>query len=670
MRTVVAFMSVAAATEGNPIAKVIELLGSLQQKVMHEGELEQRQYEAFVDWCQTSAKQKQWEIANGVSKVESLQGTIEKADADIETTSSKIDDLASSVTENEADLAKAKEVRKNEHEEFMAQDKSLAETIDTVERAISTLKRQAAAGFMQVSRGSASGLTDALQALLDASVFTSHEKNSLEAFMQSQAEHAAAAEDQDMETELAEAKARRTEDPSKAVTQILEDMLDKAEDRRATALKEEKESKHNFEMVEQSLQDEIKRDNREMKSEKKALAAYKETKATAEGDLALTDKDHGADVEGLHELQSDCMQKASDHEASVRGRQDELKALDDARNIIKEKAGGGASQAYSLSQTTADVPFQHVVTLLRQLGRKNGDLSVSLLASQVATAAGEAGGADPFKKVKGLIEKMIARLLDQAKAEAGHKAYCDKELGETDSKKAEHEDDIERLDSKLRKTTALIAQLEGEIADLQQELAAVAKSQKEMDTNRRAEHEDFKQAKTDYEQGVEAVQAAIQVLRNYYGKAFVQAPEVSTHSAAGGASTGIIGLLEVAESDFSKNLAEVEADEREAEIVYKRQTNENKILTATKKTEVKYKHKELSQSEQAVSELRQDREGEQTELDAVLEYLSKLNKMCVAKPDSYQERKARREQEIEGLKNALEILDGEGMAFVQVKKHQ
>ena len=39
--------------------------------------------------------------------------------------------------------------------------------------------------------------------------------------------------------------------------------------------------------------------------------------------------------------------------------------------------------------------------------------------------------------------------------------------------------------------------------------------------------------------------------------------------------------------------------------------------------------------------------------------------MCIAKPETYAARKAHRESEIAGLKQALEILEGEGVALVQ-----
>ena len=92
-----------------------------------------------------------------------------------------------------------------------------------------------------------------------------------------------------------------------------------------------------------------------------------------------------------------------------------------------------------------------------------------------------------------------------------------------------------------------IAKLKEEIATLQAELAAIAKAQKEADAMRAEEGAAWKEAKADYESGVEGVGMALQVLRDYYAEkeeAFVQ----TTHDKATGAASGIIGMLEVVES--------------------------------------------------------------------------------------------------------------------------
>merc|ERR1719473_1045853 len=277
-------------------------------------------------------------------------------------------------------------------------------------------------------------------------------------------------------------------------------------------------------------------------------------------------------------------------------------------------------------------------------------------------------GEDPFAKIKGLISEMIEKLEADAAKEAGHKAFCDKEMKETKAKKEEKESDLDTLGTKIDKATSKIAKLKEEIATLEAELLAIAKAQKEADAMRQEEAAAWKEAKADYESGVEGVGMALQVLRDYYAEkdeAFVQ----TTHDKATGAASGIIGMLEVVESDFSKNLAEGSAAEAMAQEAYEKLTQDNEIATTEKSTAVKYKTKDQKETENALAGLKEDREGTEKELSAIVEYWDKLQPMCVAKPESYAERKKRREAEIAGLKEALRILEEESgsAAFLQIR---
>mmetsp|Transcript_53325 Transcript_53325/g.157020 ORF Transcript_53325/g.157020 Transcript_53325/m.157020 type:complete len:139 (-) Transcript_53325:103-519(-) len=127
-------------------------------------------------------------------------------------------------------------------------------------------------------------------------------------------------------------------------------------------------------------------------------------------------------------------------------------------------------------------------------------------------------------------------------------------------------------------------------------------------------------------------------------------------------------MLEVVESDFGKGLAQSEMEEDEAAAEYEKISMMNKLTKTEKEQDVKYKTKEAAALEKAVTEKSSDRESAQTELDAVLDYSKSVRSACVAKPDTYEERKSRREAEVAGLKEALEILDGEAV-LVQTKQH-
>merc|ERR1740123_2356744 len=272
------------------------------------------------------------------------------------------------------------------------------------------------------------------------------------------------------------------------------------------------------------------------------------------------------------------------------------------------------------------------------------------------------GAADPFGKIKGLIADMISRLEEEADADASHKAYCDKEIGESNVKKADKTAEIEKLSTSIDKMTARSAQLKDEVARLQKELADLAQAQAEMDKLRSGENADYKSNRADMEQGLAGVKLALKVLREYYAKD-------KAHEAAEGAGQGIIGLLEVIESDFTKTLAEIISTEESSATAYDKQTKQNSIDKAAKDQDVKYKAKEAADLDKATAADKQDRTGVQAELDAVNEYLDSLHKQCDETVEPYAEKKRRREAEIAGLKEALTILEGQASLAQLKTKH-
>merc|ERR1740138_1564525 len=213
---------------------------------------------------------------------------------------------------------------------------------------------------------------------------------------------------------------------------------------------------------------------------------------------------------------------------------------------------------------------------------------------------------------------MISKLEDEAEADATHEAYCDKEIAESDVKHADKTAEIAKLTAAIDQMSARSAQLKEEVAALQKSLADLAASQAEMDKMRSDEHTLYTSNKADMEKGLDGIKLALKILTEYYAKD-------KSHVAAEGAGGGIIGLLEVVESDFSKGLAEMTAAEESAQTTYETETKENEIDKANKDQDVKYKTKESKDLDKAVAEATSDRAGVQTELDAVNEYLAKLH---------------------------------------------
>jgi len=670
--------------QSNPLGKVFELMSALEAKIVKEGEVEAKAYDEYLQWCQSAVQDTGFAIETATKEKGELEAKITELSAEISEAGSKTEDLAAAIATNEGDLKSATAIREKEHAEFLKSDKELMEVISALERAISILEKEMAknpASFAQVYNTNVKNILQSLSLVADAAGFSVDDRQRLIALAQT---------DQGDEEFGAPAVASY-KSQSGGIVDVLEDMKEKAESQLAEVRKAEEAAKHNYAMLKQSLEAQIAADTKDMKEEKAGKAEAEEAKAEAEGDLEMTTKELANADDTLATSRSTCMKVGADHEATVKAREEELKVIAEAKKILTETTSGGVDQTYSFLQvaaastlkTRADLAHAEVVVLVKRLARQHHSAALAQLASRVAAVLqyGAQNGEDPFAKVKGLIQDMITQLEEEAAAEAQEKAYCDEQLAKTKAKKEELDDDIEKLTVKTDQATSKSAKLKEEVQELESELAALTKLQAEMDKIRQETHADFVTAKDDLELALQGVRKALGVLREYYGGAALlqdgsamasmmqQPAPPPAHAKATGAGQGIINILEVVESDFAENLAKENTEESDAQAEYEKTTQENKVAKTLKEQDVKYKTQEIKALGKTLSELSADRESAETEHAAVMEYYEKIKERCIAKPETYEERKARREAEIAGLKEALSILENE-TAFMQRKSRR
>merc|ERR1740120_204936 len=458
------------------------------------------------------------------------------------------------------------------------------------------------AAFTQVDTSSFKNLMKGLTAVMEAASFSAASQQRLTALVQ--ASQASESEEDPMGAPAAVVYKTHSTD----ILDLLEDIKEKAEEDLAALRKAETNTKQNFEMLEQSLTDANANDEKDLADEKAAKEAAEEEKASDTKDLEMTVKALADANSVLESIKSDCMQVAADHEATVAGRNAELKAIADAKKILEDTTSGAVTQSYSFAQvssrrtqmrTSVDLKKAEVITAVQQLAKKYHSSALAQLASrmQAVVRLGAAAGEDPFVKVKGLITDLTA---------------------------------------KLDKAVATSTSLKADVKELQGELAALAKLQAEMDSIRSEQNAAYTKAKADLTLGLKGVRDALSVLRTYYGGAASmlqggagdwQPAKPVLYTAATGAGGSIIGILEVVESDFAKNLAQEESEEADAQAVVD-------------------KTKEFKSLDKSVADMTGDRAGKDTQLKAVLDYYAKVKDRCIAKPESYEERKARREAEI------------------------
>jgi septal ring factor EnvC (AmiA/AmiB activator) len=291
---------------------------------------------------------------------------------------------------------------------------------------------------------------------------------------------------------------------------------------------------------------------------------------------------------------------------------------------------------------------------------------------------------DPMENVKGLLTDLIAKLEKEAKEAADLHAFCSAEKKKTKASMEKKTMEIEKLDTRLEKAAATKKEQEELIAASSEEIAATEKANAEATKLRNEQNANFVKIDTDFSAAAEAVDDAIDALKEYYGdSALIQTQskrDASSDSAPpsfGGAKSdsagGIIGILETMGEEFTKTVKENAAEERENLKAYEKLMQANKVVLSTKEAEIKGAESQIKALEVSLHDTGSDLKMANKEKSAIEDYIDKLKPQCEGRVVPYEERKAKRDAEISGLKEGLAILEAESPSgafnFLQIQQH-
>jgi len=631
-----------------PVEKVIELLTNLRKDTEEQGQVEAKQYDEYACFCKSHADKKQYAIEKSDKLIEKLSSKIEKLDGEINLLDSQIAKLSEEIGELDTDIESRQTTRNEEYARYKEVDADLSGAIAAMGDAIAALKEskesttgKKTGGFVQVEQKAIS---------------------LLEKFGQKPAGYQYRSND---------------------IIAMLEDLKDKFLVNKKEKDTEEFEIRAAFQKMDLNLKNQRKFKQKE-KDESQAVADEKnKAKAQATKDKNDETKMRGMDADFLAELTHECEVKAQVWDQRRQTRADEITAMTGALEALHERVAPSTKankklaqvQVTSFMQTRRTSQSSAVKTATTKLSTAAKTLHSSLLASLVARVEGQA---DHFVKVRGLIDDLIEKLEADAESEATEKAYCDEniakntesrddamtEIGLEEAAKARNE---EEHDAKVKK----VIECSKKIADLQATL-------KEITDIRNNEKAEYERTKETAEEGKAGVEEALQLLQDFYGDnapALVQyvppnagrdgenvadkAPDTFANEDYHGqqtASKGIVGILEVILSDFERTLkaekdqemfAQMDYDEEKADIEGEvSELEEEKSAAEDRKAELQ---DDITEGKASLKEL-----NEQKELAE--KALATLKKRCIDGAESYEERVAAREKEIEALKDALQAL--------------
>jgi len=649
------------AAQVTPVQKVVQLLEGMASKGKAEKNDEQVQFTAYWQFCQDTQEEKKRSIEKATETIDKLTADVEKFSADAALLAKEITGHNQDIAVWTGDQKAATKVRALEKADYDAMHKDYSESIDALERAIFVLKKQphdrAQASLVQVS------------SLRNMNLIPRDAKKAIEAFLMEDSEGLG----------VSAPEAYGYEFQSTGVIDMLQKLLDKFMGERTDLEKKEMNTKHAFQMLIQDLTAQTNEATQDVSVKTETKAKKLQAKASALGDRKDTEDLKAADEKYLSDLSATCLKKAADFRARQSLRAEELAAIQKAIEIMSSSAVTGNADKHlpalmqggrgtALAMLRADLEGRAQIRAADFLRSRAGQLE-----SRVLSAAASRLANDPFRKVKMMLKDLLVRLMEEENEEAEHKGWCDTELSTNEQTRKEKTEAVEMLHAEIDELEASISKLTEDITELMEAVAALSTGMAQATKLRQEEKDKNAQTVSDAQEAQTAVSQALTVLKEFYEKAgeataLVQqgraAPEIfdSPYKGMQAENGGVVGMLEVIQSDFARLEADTKAAEATAQKEYDEFMSDSEVDTAAKTKDIEHKTAKKQDNSQALIEKKGDREGTQKELDTALAYFDKLKPSCVDAGVSYEDRVARRKAEIQSLQEALQILNGEDIA--------
>jgi len=479
--------------------------------------------------------------------------------------------------------------------------------------------------------------------------------------------------------------------PQSATIQgILKDMYDSFSSDLEDQTQNEAEENREFETL-------LATKNNQIATAKEVILKREEKKAELEVELAdtlqeleATQKQMEADIEFFDLTDAKCRATHEEWVTRSEMRAEEIKGVQEALDILTSdenralfakaiKPGKETSFLQLFSDSDETGPAAKAYNVLKDHAKASHSLRLASLAAAVRTAA-----VGHFDEVIKAIDEVIATLKKEEQEDIKQRDFCKEELHKNSEQQADLKWKIETNEAMITKLEAHIAKLDEDIQATSQEIADTKDQIEKMTDERKAEHDSFKEAKSDDEAAIEVLGQAIAALSKYYEKnkvdmgpiqgsmkllqgsepvfevAQTQAPDAKFADAGKrkNQSKGIISILTMIKEDLEDEVkngvkdevasqAEFEKQVAAAEALIKQLEDKNVELRAAKaETE---EQKELEHSK-----MKENKES----LEDKVKYRASIQEGCDWLLKSFQERVEKRKAEMDGLVTAKEYLTG------------
>jgi len=659
--TVAFFISLVCAEAANvtPVQKVIQMMEEMRSKGDAEMKGEEVTFTTFAGWCQNTAGQREKAIAKGELAMSQLDADIEKLASDARNLGNEIQTLDGLIDKAEISKDNAHHRREDDHVEYKEVDHEFDDTIEQLDEGAKLVKR------MMASSPGASAAS-LIQELVSKKRIPSKAQRVLTSFLESGASNS---------DELAAPEAAEFESQSGGIVGMIVGLEDKFGEEKQDNWRGEMDEEHKFALREQTLTDTIEKHTRQRNSKASTKKAKEEASAGAKADLQETTAVRDADVEYLADLRATCAQKTTDFEARQKLRSEELTAIDEAIEIVGGAAVSGSADTHlpAMAQVQSATALGQLRSGERQPSQFAAASFLKLqgkkLRSSILAALSLRVSEDPFKKVMKMIKDMIFKLQNEATDEAEHKGFCDTELATNKQTRDSLSANIDELNASIEGLTAKSNKLGSDISSLSDQIAQLDAAVAKATEIREAEKTKNRATIADAKVAIAAVSQATSVLKEFYAKAagataLTQVtkgvaddmPQTFDKPYTGMEGGGVMGMLEVILSDFQRLEAETTQSEESSKGEFTTFSNDSQLNRATKSKDVEMKTEGKQQADSSATTDKNNLADTQSQFDAAMKYFEQLKPSCVDAGLDYDDRVARRNEEVQSLQEALKIL--------------
>jgi len=705
--TALLLASAAAAATVTPVEKVIALLEGMKTDIVAEGKSEATTYDTQACFCKETTKKKSTSITEGQDTIDTLSSAIADNSATKAADETKLqglkdqkEALSADLEENTARCA----VEKAEYEKLAA---DFNKAISSLKAAIKSMDEKktamgkVTASFLEVN----TGIRETLELADAMGLIAAPKQKTTSALLQ-----------QSVDPDSAD-----YEYHSQDIVDLLLSLQKDFKREKATLDSEWSKTESSGKALLKSIGGKITTNGDETASVGGKISKLGTTIADDRGKLVEAQSSMQDDEQYLKQLTNTCETDAKTFDQRSQMRADEIEAISTALAVLKDKVkpadttvnkrafvqqpdkkakmpvekvneeqkvNAKASKTVEVAKVAtptikAEEPKKVLSFLQRTVVNTHAREAAQeqLIKDKVATALHDAGhrlssdmltllsmkiAADPFKKVKDLIQGLIERLIKESAAEATKKGFCDTELGKATRDREFRYTQVLKITAEVATIQAKNDKLKEEIATNTKALEVLHEAVKQSTKIRKEEKSDNADTLTTAREGLAAVNEALLLLRSFY-KQSAKSQGEGEYAGKQESSNSVLGLLETISSDFDRTIRSTESNEDSAAKAYVKFQRASKVDIAGKTTQRALDAQDLKTTKNLLKVKSADQKNNMDLVDDAVKAMVELRAQCVDKGGTYDikgvfvpnGRVAKREEEMKALGKALCMLDPE-----------